>query len=94
MAKPSSGFGTNAEGAKRSDVSLVLVGGGYTPEEVQAIRNAVDAVKPVAFFVADTSKTTPGTGPPSTEAIKQRIMTSVEAEQKGEGAWVPGIYKF
>ncbi|EXJ79310.1 hypothetical protein A1O3_08812 [Capronia epimyces CBS 606.96] len=91
---PSSGLGTNAEGSNRSDVSLIIVGGGYSPEEVEAIRKAVDSVKAMPFFIADTSKTPPGTGPPSTDAIKKRIMDSVEAQEKEHGKLVPGLYKF
>ncbi|EXJ96104.1 hypothetical protein A1O1_01230 [Capronia coronata CBS 617.96] len=94
VSAPSSGLGTNAEGSNRSDVGLIIVGGGYSPEEFQRIRAAVEAVKAVPFFVADTSKTPAGAGPPSTEVIKKRIMESIEAEEKGEGEWAPGVYKF
>ncbi|KIX06996.1 uncharacterized protein Z518_04972 [Rhinocladiella mackenziei CBS 650.93] len=92
---PSSGLGSNAEGAGRSDVSLIIVGGGYSPADLEAIRSAVDAVKPLAFFVADTSKSPPGaTGPPPPDVIKKRIMDCIEGQEKGEGEFAPGVYMY
>jgi len=74
---------------------MVIIGGGFPPEEVQAIRTAVDGVKPLACFYADRSKAPPGaTGPPPPDVIKQRLMESINAEEKGEGEWVPGLYMF
>lgn len=95
-----SGLGTNASSSSspaRSDVSLILVGGGYLPDEFPPIRAAVDAVKPMPYFLADTSKTPPGaTGPPPAEVLTKRILESVESEEQknGDGVLVPGVYMF
>ncbi len=92
---PSSGVGSNAGGSTRSDVSLVIIGGGYSPDDVQKITAAADQVKPLAFFVADVTKTAPGaTGPPPGEVIKKRLVDTIDAEEKGEGEWAPGVYKY
>lgn len=83
----------NAENDQQ--VSLVLVGGLYPPEDVEKIKAAADAVRPVPFFVADRSKIPPGaTGPPPPEIIKQRILGTVEATQTSEGVWEPIVHKF
>ncbi|KIW30580.1 uncharacterized protein PV07_06316 [Cladophialophora immunda] len=91
---PSSGLGTNTGGSGRSDISLIIVGGGFSPQDVQAIKSAADSVKPVAFFCADTSKTPAGAGPPPPEMIKKRMMAGMEKEEKGEGEWAPGMYMY
>ncbi|KAL2427228.1 hypothetical protein ABEF95_003163 [Exophiala dermatitidis] len=92
---PSSGYGTNADhNAIKTDVKLIIVGGGWPEEERQTILKTIEANRPVPVFVADTSKTQPGAGPPSTDAIKKRILDSVEAAEKGDGEWVPGVYSF
>ena len=90
---PSSGLGSNAEGSSRSDVSMIIIGGGYSKDDFQAIKSAADAVKPVAIFVADVSKTV-GPGPPAPGVIKERMMESIEKEEKGEGEWAPGMYMY
>ena len=90
---PSSGLGSNAEGAARSDISFIVIGGGYSHDDVQAIKSAADAVKPLPLFWADVSKTA-GSGPPTPDTIKTRIMDCVEKEEKGEGEWAPGIYMY
>jgi len=91
-AKPSSGLGSNAEGASRSDVSMIIVGGGYSKDDLDAIKSAADAVKPVAVFFADVSKTV-GPGPPAPDVIKGRMMESIEKEEK-DGGWAPGVYMY
>ncbi|ETI28821.1 hypothetical protein G647_01273 [Cladophialophora carrionii CBS 160.54] len=90
---PSSGLGANAEGSARSDVSLIIIGGGYPKDDVQAIKEAADAVKPLPLFCADVSKTA-GSGPPPPDMIKKRIIDSIEKEEKGEGEWAPGVYMY
>ncbi|OAP62447.1 hypothetical protein AYL99_04650 [Fonsecaea erecta] len=92
--RPSSGMGTNASGRERSDISLIIIGGGFSPQDIQAIKSAADSVKPVAIFCADTSKTPAGAGPPPPDMIKKRMMGGIEKEEKGEGQWAPGIYMY
>lgn len=92
-AKPSSALGTNSEGPIRTDVSLILIGGGYSKADVDAIKAAVDSAKPLAIFWADVSKTA-GSGPPPPDMIKARLMESIEKEEKGEGEWSPGVYMY
>jgi hypothetical protein len=76
-------------------VSLIIVGGLYPPEDVEKIKAAADAARPVPFFVADRSKIPPGaTGPPPPEIIKQRILGAVESTQTSEGVWEPTVHKF
>jgi hypothetical protein len=76
-------------------VALIIVGGLYPPEDVEKIKAAADAVRPVPFFVADRSKVPAGaTGPPPPEIIKQRILGAVEATQTSEGVWEPTVHKF
>jgi hypothetical protein len=94
---PSSGKGSNmtstTNSSPRSDVSFIIVGGGFDDEAFHAIKETVDAVKPMAYFRADRSKVPPGArGPPPPEVIGQRILESVSAEDKGQGAWEPGVY--
>ncbi|KIW72589.1 hypothetical protein PV04_00770 [Phialophora macrospora] len=92
-AAPSSGLGANAEGSARSDVSLIIIGGGYSKDDVQAIKEAADAVKPLPLFWADISKTA-GSGPPAPDMIKKRIIDSIEKEESADGEWAPGIYMY
>jgi len=80
-----------------ADVSIVIIGGMYAPEDVEKIKAAADAVKPLAFLIADRSKIPPGaTGPPPPEIIKQRILAAVAAKETGDGTGVvePGLHKF
>ncbi|OAL29466.1 hypothetical protein AYO20_09203 [Fonsecaea nubica] len=94
VSPPSSGLGSNAEGAGRSDISLIIIGGGFTPEDFQAIKSAADSVKPLPLFCADTSKVPAGAGPPPPELIKKRMLDAIEKEEKGEGEWAPGLYMY
>ncbi|KIX93361.1 uncharacterized protein Z520_11004 [Fonsecaea multimorphosa CBS 102226] len=94
IISPSSGLGANAQGSGRSDISFIIIGGGFSPEDVQAIKSAADGVKPVAFFCADTSKTPAGAGPPPGEMIKKRMMDAIEKEEEGDGKWAPGVYMY
>ncbi|KEF62174.1 uncharacterized protein A1O9_00146 [Exophiala aquamarina CBS 119918] len=78
-----------------ANISLVIIGGLYSPEDIEKIKAAADAVKPLAFLVADRSKTPPGaTGPPPPEIIKQRILAAVAATETGEAKLEPGLHKF
>ena len=94
---PSSGQGTNAaagEGNARTDISLVVIGA-FAPPDAQAITKTVEDVKPVAVFLADTTKKSPGQqGPPTIEMIQARILESISAAEKGDGTWAPGVYRF
>lgn len=94
--KPASGYGTNVngEGQPRTDISLVIVGGGYQPEELVKIKAASDAVKPVPFFAADRAKNPAAPGPPPPEIIKQRILAKVDEVDNGTGTWAPVIHRF
>ncbi|KAH0836210.1 hypothetical protein FOPE_04489 [Fonsecaea pedrosoi] len=94
VSPPSSGLGSNAEGAGRSDISLIIIGGGFSPEDFQAIKSAADSVKPLPLFCADTSKVPAGAGPPPPELIKKRMLDAIEKEEKGEGEWAPGLYMY
>jgi len=90
---PSSGLGTNNGGSVRNDISFIVIGGGYSKDDVDAIKAAADGVKPLPFFWADISKTV-GPGPPTPEVVKERILESVEKEEKGDGEWAPGIHRY
>lgn len=94
--KPASGYGTNVnrEGQPRTDISLVIVGGGYQPAELEKIKAASDAVKPVPFFAADRAKNPAAPGPPPPEIIKQRILAKVDEVDNGTGSWAPEIHRF
>ena len=78
------------------DVQAVIVGGGFSPQDFDAIKSAVDAVKPMPFFRADVSRAPPGaTGPPPPEKLKERTVASMEeARKEGGGQWKPGVYLF
>jgi hypothetical protein len=73
-------------------VSLIIIGGGYSQEDVDKIQAAADGVKPLAIFWADVSKTV-GQGRPTPDAIKDRILGSIGDEEK-DGAWTPGIHRY
>lgn len=76
-------------------VSIVLVGGLYAPDDIEKIKAAADATRPVPFFVADRSKIPPGaTGPPPADIIKQRILAAVEAARNADGMWEPVMHKY
>ncbi|KIW20815.1 hypothetical protein PV08_01393 [Exophiala spinifera] len=95
----SSGQGTNATAQTpfRADISLVIVGA-FSPPDAQAITNAVTATTTpasVAVFVADTTKKSPGQqGPPTIEMIQARILESINAAEKSDGTFGPGVYRF
>ncbi|KAJ9602499.1 hypothetical protein H2200_013042 [Cladophialophora chaetospira] len=86
-----SGLGTNAEGASRTDVSLIILGGGNSKDNVEEIKAAADAVKPLPLLWADVSKMSGG-GRPSPEGIRDRIFECLEREGKDGGAPAPGIH--
>jgi len=88
-----SGLGTNSEGSARADIALIIIGGGYSNDNVQAIKVLADAVKPLPILWADIGKTS-GTGPPTPETIRNRIVECIEKEEKSNGAWAPGIYMY
>jgi hypothetical protein len=91
---PSSGMGGNAGGESfRSDVGMIIIGGGYSKDDVQAIQAAAESVKPLPIFWADVSKTA-GSGPPTPDVIKDRILEAVEKDEKGEGEWETGIHMY
>ena len=95
---PSSGFGSNVDNSSPTsgnEVKAVIVGGGYSPEEFDAIKAAVDSVKPLPFVRADTSKPRPAgapPGPPQPSEIRERV-TKALGEAKGKG-WEAGLYLF
>lgn len=77
------------------EISLVIIGGRYPPEDVEKIKAAADGVRPLPFFVADRTKIPPGaTGPPPPEIIKQRILAAVAATEKADGQWDPEVHMF
>lgn len=96
--KPSSGFGSNVDAStptSGTEVKAVIVGGGYSPEEFETIKAAVDGVKPLPFVRADTSKPRPAgapPGPPPPSEIRERVLATLE-EAKGKG-WEAGLYLF
>ena len=96
--KPSSGFGTNVDNSSPTsgtEVKAVIVGGGYSPEEFEAIKAAVDGSKPLPFIRADTSKPRPAgapPGPPGPAELRERITKALD-EAKGKG-WEAGLYLF
>ncbi|KAI9879113.1 MAG: hypothetical protein M1823_006873 [Watsoniomyces obsoletus] len=96
--KPSSGFGSNTDASSPTsgtEVKAVIVGGGYSPDEFEAIKSAVDGTKPLPFIRADTSKPRPAgapPGPPPPSEIRERLMKALE-EAKGKG-WEAGLYLF
>lgn len=96
--KPSSGFGSNVSAStptSGTEVKGVIVGGGYSPEEFEAIKKAVDGIKALPFVRADTSKPRPAgapPGPPGPSEIRERVQKALE-EAKGKG-WEAGVYLF
>lgn len=76
----------------------IVIGGGYSPDDVEQIKAACDPTKPVAFFRADTTKPRPADappGPPPVEEITKRVLASFKAATKeGEEGWAPGVYFF
>jgi hypothetical protein len=96
--KPSSGFGSNASAStptSGTELKGIIIGGGYSPEEFEAIKKAVDGVKPLPFLRADTSKPRPAgapPGPPPPEEIRKRVLEQLEIA-KGKG-WEAGLYLF
>ena len=91
---PSSGLGSNAEGSARTDISLLIIGGGFPKDVIETIKSAADSAKPIAIFCPDTSKTPPAGGPPPPEMIKKRMMARIEREEKAVGEWAPGLYMY
>jgi hypothetical protein len=95
---PASGFGSNVDNSSPvsgTEVKAVIVGGGYSPEDFDAIKAVVDEVKPLPFVRADTSKPRPAgapPGPPGPAEIRERVTKALaEADAKG---WEPGLYLF
>ncbi len=96
--KPSSGFGSNVDSSSPTSgtaVKAIIVGGGYSPEEFEAIKAAVNGAKPLPFIRADTSKPRPAgapPGPPGPAELRERITKALE-EAKGK-EWEAGLYLF
>ncbi|KAK4947754.1 hypothetical protein LTR10_013262 [Elasticomyces elasticus] len=91
---PSSGVGSNAKGQARTDPALIILGA-FPPQELDEIKSAIEAVKPMPVFAADVTKKSPGQqGAPSIEMIQQRIVECVKAAEQGEGKWAPGVHMF
>lgn len=96
---PASGYGSNASATDgsppRTDVSLIIIGAGYSPEQVQAIKDAADRVKALPIFATDRSKIPPGAkGPPPPEVIQKRILDAVQSGEKAHGQWDARIHLF
>jgi hypothetical protein len=97
--KPSSGYGSNAtiDGSlvDGSQLSAILIGGGFSAEDVQLIKATTDKVREVPVFRADTSvRRDPGAvGPPKVEEIADRVLEALEREREGE-AFKMGVHLF
>lgn len=98
---PSSGYGSNAKTTGTptpgSSVRGILIGGGYSPDDVEQIKAACDKAKALPFFRADTSKPRPEgapPGPPPVEELTKRVLESFEGATKEGDGWAPGVYFF
>ncbi|RMZ80462.1 hypothetical protein DV737_g3039, partial [Chaetothyriales sp. CBS 132003] len=89
--QPSSGFGSNHKSptpVSGAQVKAVIIGGGFTPQEAQAIHKLVNDAKPLPIFRADTARAPPGaTGPPPLQVVQERLLRAMKDarnEESGE----------
>lgn len=75
---PSCGLGSHTTSSELRKPVAVLVGGKFTDEEIEVVRQHSDEARMIPWFTADKSVTPPGGWPPKPDYARERMIKSLE----------------